>query len=145
MDNIWNIALALFASGFVSGSLLPGNSEIAFVAALAYFPEGWQLLLLAVFLGNSLGGVFTYFLGFYNRMLFPKLYDKLLKKVPKYARWVERYGAYTALVAWVPVIGDPLIFVLGTFKTKPALSMLFMAVGKLLRYGFICYAFYMFS
>jgi len=145
LDNIWNIAMALFASGFVSGSLLPGNSEIAFVAALAYFPEQWKALLTAVFIGNCIGGVFTYSLGYYNRLLFPKLYDKLLLKAPKYTRWAERYGAYAAFIAWVPIIGDPLVFVLGTLKTKPGLSMIVMAVGKLLRYGFICYAFFAFS
>lgn len=142
MKTLWYILIGLFISGFVSGSLLPGNSEVALLAALFSEPNNYLGLILAVTLGNVLGGVFTYYLGFYNRKLFPKLFQKLAEKSPKYESYVAKYGLWIALLTWAPVIGDPLLFVMGTFKTKPWPTFALMTMGKTVRYGVLAYLFF---
>lgn len=82
---------SLFASSFLSATLLPGNSEVVLVAMLlAGVSHPWWLVLIAT-IGNSLGGVTNVILG----RLFP------LRKTSRWqeraAGWLKRYGAVTLL------------------------------------------------
>lgn len=91
---------SLFASSFLSATLLPGNSEVVLVAMLlAGVSHPWWLVLIAT-IGNSLGGVTNVILG----RLFP------LRKTSRWqeraAGWLKRYGAVTLLLSWAPVVGD---------------------------------------
>lgn len=55
--------LSLFASSFLSATLLPGNSEVVLVAMLLTgASQPWMLVLIAT-IGNSLGGVTNVILG----------------------------------------------------------------------------------
>lgn len=87
---------SLFASSFLSATLLPGNSEVVLVAMLlAGVSHPWWLVLIAT-IGNSLGGVTNVILG----RLFP------LRKTSRWqeraAGWLKRYGAVTLLLSWAP-------------------------------------------
>jgi membrane protein YqaA with SNARE-associated domain len=114
----------LFASSFLGATLLPGGSEAVLFGVLKLHPQQlWPALLVAT-LGNTLGGMSSYLIG---RLIPPK-------KAIKHLDWVQRYGSPTLLLAWVPVIGDPLCVAAGWLRINPWLSALFMGAGKFARY-----------
>jgi membrane protein YqaA with SNARE-associated domain len=117
---------ALFASAFVSATVLPGNSEIVLVAVLKAFPERFAQAITLATLGNTLGGLTTYGVG----RLIPQ------RKVPdgRALAWVRRYGAVALLLSWVPVIGDALCAAAGWLRVPLWSSSLAMLLGKLARY-----------
>jgi membrane protein YqaA with SNARE-associated domain len=114
----------LFASAFLSATLLPGNSEIVFVALLHHAPSlTWPALALAT-VGNTLGGLTSYLVG------------RLLPRPKKIRALVllERYGPPVLLLSWVPVIGDGLCVASGWLRQNAAAAAAFIAVGKFARY-----------
>ncbi|EEG07163.1 YqaA family protein [Pseudogulbenkiania ferrooxidans] len=123
------LALAgLAASAFLSATLLPGNSELALTAFLYKWPDWlWPALLLAT-LANTAGSVSSLWLG----RLAPR---KELS--PRIARWFERFGPATLLLAWVPLIGDALPLAAGWLRLPLLPSVLWLTAGKGLRYAAI--------
>jgi membrane protein YqaA with SNARE-associated domain len=114
----------LFASAFLSATLLPGNSEVVFVALLHHAPAlAWPALAVAT-LGNTLGGLTSYLVG------------RLLPR-PNEGRAVallERYGPPALLLSWVPLIGDGLCVASGWLRHNVFAAAAFIAVGKFARY-----------
>ena len=114
----------LFASAFVSATILPGNSEFVLVAVLAKFPAlFWEFIGVAT-LGNTLGGMTSYAIG----RVFPN------KAEHKAMAWLRRYGEWVLLLSWVPVIGDALCVAAGWLRINPWLALLMLAIGKFARY-----------
>lgn len=102
--------ISLFASSFLSATLLPGNSEVVLVAMLLTgASQPWALVLIAT-IGNSLGGVTNVILG----RLFPL--RKTSRWQEKATGWLKRYGAVTLLLSWAPVIGDLLCLLAGWMR-----------------------------
>ncbi|MFN7085628.1 MAG: YqaA family protein [Burkholderiales bacterium] len=115
---------ALFTSSFLAATLLPGGSEAVLFGVLRLHPgQLWPALAVAT-LGNTLGGMSSYLVG---RILPPARPLRGLATV-------QKYGAATLLLAWVPVIGDPLCVAAGWLRLNPWTAALFIAVGKFLRY-----------
>ena len=114
----------LFASSFLSATLLPGNSELVFVALVHHAPELEGRALAVATLGNTLGGLTSYAVG----RLFPK---------PQQSRavaWLERYGPAALLLSWLPVIGDGLCVASGWLRHGVVAATAFIAIGKFARY-----------
>ncbi|ECC8612121.1 DedA family protein [Salmonella enterica] len=99
--------LSLFASSFLSATLLPGNSEVVLVAMLVSGVSHPWVLVLTATMGNSLGGVTNVILG----RFFPL--RKTSRWQEKATGWLKRYGAATLLLSWMPVIGDLLCLLAG--------------------------------
>lgn len=119
----------LFAASFFSATLLPGHSEAALFAFLRFYPEQVWLAIAVATVGNTVGGMTSYFIG----RLIPE-------KSPQKANgrglaWVRRYGVFSLLLAWLPIVGDALPLAAGWLRLNPWLSALFMAVGKFVRYA----------
>jgi len=115
---------ALFASAFVSATILPGNSEIVLVAVLKS-GAAVPLSVAVATVGNTLGGLTTYGLG--------RLLPARIPEGKAIAR-VRRYGAAVLLLSWLPVAGDALCAAAGWLKLPWPLCTLAIAVGKLIRY-----------
>ncbi len=114
----------LFFSSFFAATLLPGGSEAVLLGVLKLHPElFWPALLLAT-LGNTLGGMVSFGMGW----LLPQ--TQQLKHVEK----VRRYGTPALLLAWAPLIGDALCVAAGWLRLNPLYAALFMAAGKFARY-----------
>lgn len=130
----------LFASAFLSATLLPGGSE----AVLAYLAveNGGQIsgessyspltLLAIASAGNTLGGMSSWVIG----RLFPagKLQNPELH--PAVAR-VRRYGSSALLLSWVPIVGDPLCVAAGWLRVSWYRALFFIAAGKIARYAVV--------
>ncbi|WP_299183194.1 YqaA family protein [uncultured Neptuniibacter sp.] len=124
---------ALFLSGFISATLLPGGSEVLLAWQLIDGSHNPWALWAAVTSGNALGGIVTFLMGWGIAHYFPlKLFSSSRQLQAK--SWLERYGAYSLLLSWLPLIGDPLCFMAGWLKTHFLLSLLMITLGKAIRY-----------
>ena len=125
---------SLFASSFLSSTLLPGNSEVVLVAMLlSGVSQPWLLVLIAT-MGNSLGGLTNVILG----RFFP-LREKS-RWQEKAVGWLKRYGAATLLLSWMPVIGDLLCLLAGWMRISWGPVLFFLCLGKALRYVLMAWA-----
>jgi membrane protein YqaA with SNARE-associated domain len=115
---------ALFASSFLAATLLPGGSEAVLFAVLKLHPERFWSALAVATLGNTLGGMSSYWIG----RLIPQKQD--LRGLPA----IRRYGSPALLLSWVPLIGDPLCVAAGWLRLNPWAAALYIALGKFGRY-----------
>ncbi len=137
--------LLMFVSAFLSATVLPGNSEIVFVGLAAaillpaehYISAPILALLLSAVIGNSLGSLTTYWVGRW----FPKA--DFSHSNNKKVRWVfskiSQYGELTLLLSWLPVVGDLFCAVAGWFRLNWLSSLIYIIIGKTLRYLFLLY------
>jgi membrane protein YqaA with SNARE-associated domain len=130
LQSLFNSDLSLwglFISSFLAATLLPGGSEAVLFGVLKLHPElFWPALLLGT-LGNTLGGMVTFGMGW----MLPQ--TQQLKHVES----VRRYGTPALLLAWVPLIGDALCLTAGWLRLNWWQATLFMAIGKFTRYWVI--------
>ena len=127
--------LSLFFTAFISATLLPSSSELVMTAMVAKGNYVLWLLWLSATLGNVLGSCVNYWLGtqvlrFKNRKWFP-VSEKSIKKAETQ---FNKYGIYSLLFAWLPVVGDPLTVVGGIFRVKFSVFLILVALGKGSRY-----------
>ena len=130
--------LSLFTVSFLAATILPFSSELMLASMLSIENYNKTLLITFSSLGNILGSVFNWVLGFYfvklqNKKWFPFNQEQISKS----SQWFEKYGKWSLLFAWVPIIGDPLTFVAGTMKTKFFIFLILVGIGKISRYLFI--------
>jgi membrane protein YqaA with SNARE-associated domain len=116
--------LGLFTSAFVSATILPGSSEVVLLALLAKHPTTFWLAILVATIGNTLGGLTSYWLG---RVLPKRVEHRALA-------WFSRYGAWSLLLTWVPVVGDALCVAAGWLRVNFWGATALIATGKLVRY-----------
>lgn len=121
---------SLFISSFLAATLLPGGSEAVLFGVLKGYPETLWAALLVATIGNTLGGMASFGMGW----LLPQ--TQQLKHVEK----LRRYGTPALLLAWVPLLGDALCLAAGWLRLNPWQAALFMAIGKFARYWVIALA-----
>ncbi|MDF2181149.1 YqaA family protein [Neptuniibacter sp. CAU 1671] len=123
----------MFVSALGAGSLLPFYSEVALIA---FLPESNATLLwLSATIGNTAGAAINWWIGRYlthyeSRRWFPFKPDKLHRA----QHWFQRYGAWSLLLAWLPIGGDALTFIAGVMRVRLDLFLLLTFIGKGLRY-----------
>jgi len=124
----------LFLAGFLSGSILPFNSEAVMTVLILAGVNITSCILVAT-AGNTLGGISIFYLGYLGKMEWIEKYGKVkMEKIHAIYPKLQKYGPISALLSFVPVIGDVLILGLGFFRISPKLTMLFMFIGKIGRY-----------
>jgi len=133
------VLIALFLSALSSATVLPGSSEVLLLALLNQHPEQWLNMLLVASIGNSLGGLITFAMGWglfdFAHRRFASLPD--LAQQAKAIPWVNKFGVWVLLLTWLPVVGDVLCFVAGAAKLPVVQSSLLMFLGKLGRYSML--------
>ena len=133
--------LSLFLAGFIAATLFPASSEVLLYSLLNNGDDPIYLWIAAT-AGNTLGATINYFLGRYflhfkNRQWFPVKADQL----DKYQHWFQRYGVWSLLFSWLPIVGDGFTLIAGTMKVPFQLFVLLVVLGKGARYAAIIYAF----
>lgn len=132
--------LTLFFTALGSATLLPGGSEalLLYLISEDFSPA---LLLFVATLGNTLGSLINYFLGLYaSDWALKKNYIKALH-VKKAQGYFDRFGAFAILLAWVPIIGDPITFVAGVLKYNFWKFLVLVTLSKFSRYWFLLYVY----
>ena len=133
--------LGLFGAAFAAATLLPLQSEALLVALLLGGGQPAGVLVLVASLGNVLGSLVNWWLGrylerFHGRRWFPVSDRRLLQA----QHWYGRYGRWSLLLSWLPVIGDPLTLVAGIMREPLWRFMLIVSLAKTLRYGVLAAA-----
>lgn len=125
----------LFLVALLSASILPLQSEAVLVGLLVSdnYPVG--LLLMVASVGNVLGSLLNWYLGkylqhFQQRRWFPVKPEQL----DKASRWYLKYGKWSLLLSWVPVIGDPLTVIAGVLREPFLPFLLLVTIAKVSRY-----------
>ncbi len=139
---------SLFASAFTSATLLPGSSEVFLTALLA--ADGGALtrsgmgplviLVLVATAGNSLGSLVNWVLGrffshYRDRKWFPVNEDEFVRA----EAWYRRWGVWSLLLSWMPLIGDPITLIAGVMRTPFLPFILIVVVAKAARYAFVAW------
>lgn len=129
--------LGLFLSAFISATVIPMSSE-GVLAVLSQYEHSWIVLLTVASVGNWLGGMTTYYLGFLGKEAW---IQKFLRQSPeKASRWhakIAKYGALFGVLCWLPIVGDVIALALGVYRVKMWRVAFWMLVGKTARYGVI--------
>lgn len=127
----------LFAASFLAATIVPFSSE-ALLAAMAFGPWRTITLWAVASTGNTLGGMTSYGLG---RLGDPERMARWLRTDPaKAQRWqqrLHRYGAWAALLTWLPVVGDPIAIALGLGRAPAWAVAVLMFTGKAARYAVV--------
>jgi membrane protein YqaA with SNARE-associated domain len=130
--------LGLFVSAFVSATLVPMSSEAVLAALIA--AQGWDvvLLVLVATAGNTLGAVVNWGLGqFCLHWRDSRWFPVSAEKLDAGSAWFRRFGVWSLLFAWLPVVGDPLTFAAGIARVRFPLFLTLVLIGKGARYAVI--------
>ena len=134
----------MFASAFLSATVLPGNSEIIFLTLVTprlwtgspYFSLDIQSLLWTAIAGNTLGSLTTYALGRWLPTFNPPPQNAKLS-------WVlaktQGYGSVMLFFSWLPIVGDLFCAVAGWLRLNWVMCLIFMTLGKIVRYVFLLF------
>ena len=118
----------LFLISLLSATLLPMGSEPAVFAVVKLNPDLFWAAILVATAGNTLGGAISYWMGYGAKQVLAA------ERQTRWFGWLQRFGPKTLLLAWLPVVGDPLCSLAGWLKMDFWPCVLFMAIGKLARY-----------
>lgn len=119
---------SVFLISFISATLLPlGSEPVVFAAVKGNSGLFWPVILVAT-VGNTLGGVVDYWMGYGAKKIFAR------ERKSRWFGWLVHFGPKTMLLSWLPGIGDPMCTVAGWLRLAFWPSVLYMAIGKFLRY-----------
>ena len=124
----------LFLAAFLAATLLQAQSEAVLVGLLlAGHPPGWLLLVASA--GNVLGSLLNWWLGrgivhYRDRRWFP-VKPAALERAQG---WYRRYGRWSLLLSWLPVVGDPLTLAAGIMREPLRVFLPLVAIAKTGRY-----------
>lgn len=122
----------VFVVAFISATLLPLGSEPAVFGLIKLNPELFWPAIAVATAGNTLGGMLTWWMGrgahtAVNKWRHPETHLRALG-------WLEKLGPKACLLSWLPGVGDPLCAVAGWLKLPFWPCVLYMAIGKFVRY-----------
>ena len=134
------IYLSLFAISFLAATILPFSSELTLAWLIATSDYDNLLLLIVASFGNVLGSVVNWALGSYSRNLTTKKWFPFkVTQIERSSKWFRKFGKWSLLFAWVPVVGDPLTLVAGILRVKFIDFIILVAIGKVSRYLIVFY------
>ena len=110
--------LGLFIGTFLAATIFPFSSDVLYMAVLAATGNPAGCLLVGT-LGNWLGSVLTYWIGWLGKWEWIEKWFKVKPEtLQKQKEKIDRWGVWLALTAWVPFIGDVIAIALGFYKTQ---------------------------
>lgn len=131
--------VGLFFSAFLAATILPLGSEVVLVALLLNGFNPVSVVMIAT-IGNVLGSVVNYAIGFFGSAF---LIHRVLKisdeSFNQSKQRFQKWGTASLLLAWVPIIGDPLTVIAGVLRINIWLFLLLVTAGKLGRYVVVSY------
>tara|TARA_B110000037_G_C16760909_1_gene359196 strand:+ start:130 stop:549 length:420 start_codon:yes stop_codon:yes gene_type:complete len=130
--------ISLFLISFLSATIFPLTSELTLAGLINTDKYNSLILIVAASLGNILGSVFNWVLGFYLLKHIDKKWFFFKKEqITSASKWFNKFGLWSLLLAWTPIIGDPLTFVSGILRVNFFLFLILVSIGKICRYFFI--------
>ena len=127
--------ISLFIVAFVSATLLPGSSEVVLAGVLASGTTTTTMAVMAATLGNTLGSMVNWAIGrYFAHFREAKWFPVKPEKYQQYEQWYKKWGIWSLLLSWAPVIGDPLTVLAGVARTSLLVFVPVVLVAKLARY-----------
>ena len=126
--------IGIFLAAFIASTLLPAPSELIILLAFESNFNTYLVILIAT-IGNVLGSLTNYYIGYYSNS--EKLINKFKLNQTKIDNWTiksQKYGYWLGFLAWLPIIGDPLMAVVGFLKVKIIPLSITITIGKFVRY-----------
>lgn len=123
----------VFVVAFLSATLLPLGSEPAVFGLVKLNPDLFWPAVLVATLGNTLGGVVTWWMGLGAHQAMDRLRHS--RTHTRALAWLERIGPPACFFSFLPLVGDPLCAVAGWLRLPLALCTAWMAAGKFARYA----------
>ena len=138
--SIYGAYVGLFFAALLAATLIPAQSESVLVGLLLskqFVP--WLLVAVAT-LGNTLGSVLNWWLGrslqrFAHKRWFP-VNEAALHKAQTH---FQRYGYWSLLLSWLPIVGDPLTMIAGVLRVPLLPFVLLVGAAKLTRYALLAW------
>ena len=127
--------LGLFFAAFGAATLLPMQSEAVLVGLLLteQYSAGWLLAVATT--GNVLGSAVNWVFGRYiERYRHKRWFPVSAKKLQQAQDSYQKYGRWSLLLSWMPIIGDPLTVVAGVMREPFWRFMLIVSIAKFSRY-----------
>jgi len=130
-----SVYTGLFMAALLAATIVPMQSEAVLAGLLLTGDYPVALLLAVASCGNILGAVLNWWLGrflerFRHRTWFPVNEPRLIQA----QGWYQRYGKWSLLLCWMPIIGDPLTVVAGVMREPFPVFLLIAGSAKILRY-----------
>jgi membrane protein YqaA with SNARE-associated domain len=139
--------VTVFLFSLLAATILPIGSEAVLLGYLTAVPDMFWLAILVATFGNTLGGMVSYGMGAGAHQLFGRWRSKnqstpspLTPARARAEQWVHRFGPPVLLLAWLPVVGDPLCAVAGWLRLPLWQCTAYMALGKFARYVAVAWA-----
>ena len=129
------VFITLFLSSFISSTILPGHSEITLTTFIFLNKYNIINLIFIASLGNILGSILNWYLGFHFVKFKEKKWFPINKKqLEKASLWFLNYGKWSLFLSWVPFVGDPLTVVAGVLRVPIITFLIIVSISKILRY-----------
>ena len=134
MAEFW-IYASLFLGAFLSATILPAQSELGLAGLLVSSSYNTIVLIAVASVGNTLGATINWGLGrgiahFQNNKWFPAS----PKQLDLVSDWYRKYGRWSLLLSWVPVVGDPITVAAGVLREPFFSFLIIVGVAKTVRY-----------
>ena len=129
------IYAGLFASAFLAATILPAQSELGLAALLSMgtLPTFWLITVASI--GNILGAVVNWVLGQkFEQLKSKKWFPVTASQLERATKWFQRFGVWSLLFSWLPIIGDPITLAAGFFGVRFGLFLTLVAIAKTGRY-----------
>ena len=124
----------MFATAFGSATVLPFQSEIVFAAIQLRSDIGVPVLVAVASLGNTLGSVVNYIMGWgVERLRHRRWFPVTEAQLDRAQGWYARWGVWSLLLSWAP-LGDAITVAAGVMRTRFAVFLALVAVAKTGRY-----------
>ena len=126
--------LGLFLAAFLAATVVPFSSEIVFTTLVFSGLDTWACVFVAT-LGNWIGGMTCYYLGYLGKIEWIEKYLRIKKeRIDKFMLKLHKYGDWFAFLSFLPGIGDIIALATGFFKCNIYIVASSMLLGKFLRY-----------
>ena len=124
----------LFIAAFLAATILPAQSEVGLAALILASPASVILLVATASLGNILGSALNWYLGRGINRYTGNRWFLTNTTLSRANSWSSRYGRWSLLLSWVPVIGDPLTVMAGIMREPLLRFLLIVGIAKTGRY-----------
>jgi len=131
----FGIYMGLFASAFLAATILPAQSELGLGALLVLGEASPFWLIFFASIGNILGAVVNWVLGRkFQQLKSKKWFPVTTGQLKRASRWFQRFGVWSLLLSWMPVLGDPLTLAAGLLGVRFWRFFILVTIAKISRY-----------
>ncbi|MDR2148710.1 MAG: DedA family protein [Tannerella sp.] len=126
--------IGVFVASFLAATVLPFSSEVVLTGVLLSGASYWQCIIAAT-LGNFLGGMSCYWIGWVGKIEWIKKYLRLnISKLERVQNWIANKGSWMGFFVFLPGVGDFIAVALGFLKANWKIVAFSMLLGKFIRY-----------